>query len=93
MALNLESKLVRNSEVLASPVDDELVMIGLKNDCYYGLDDIGRRIWELLDQPRTIAELVNELSGMYKVETARCEGDVLSFLEDLFGEGLVQIAH
>ena len=73
----------RANDVLAANVDDELVMMRLESNGYFGLDAIGRRIWELLDEPRTVGEICSTLLDEYDVQPAACEADVLRFLNEL----------
>ena len=52
--LTLEAVVVRRGEPLTAEVDEELVMLDPREGRYFGADRIGRRIWELLEQPRTV---------------------------------------
>jgi hypothetical protein len=92
MTLTLTSVLSRAGDVTTAEVDDELVMMRLASDAYFGLDDIGTRIWQLLEQPATAADLCRRLQGEYDVAPEQCERDVLRFLHDLHARGLVNAA-
>lgn len=85
------SVVAQADDVLAANVDSELVMMRLESNGYFGLDAIGRRVWELLRTPRTVASLCAELEQEYDVEPAACESDVLRFLNELVGYGIVEI--
>ena len=75
---------------MATPVDDELVIIHFDSNAYYGFDMIGRRIWELIEEPRTVADLCAALCEEYDVAPPRCESDVLSFLSELAESKVVE---
>lgn len=79
------------SDVLSAAVDTELVMMRMESSGYFGLDAIGRRIWELLDQPRTVAAICATLLNEYDVQPAECEADVLRFLGELVTYGVVVV--
>ena len=89
--MKLESVIVRNDELLSAPVDREIVFLNTGIDSYVALDEIGRRIWELLEQPRPIAELVSELETEYSGSPDTIASDVIAFLEELEGDGMVRV--
>jgi len=90
-ALNPESKLRRSSEPLQAGLDDEVVMMSVEKGCYYGLDPVGARIWELLESPKTVNEVVDDLLEAYEVEREVCERETIAFLQSLIDEDLAEI--
>jgi hypothetical protein len=87
--LNAHSRLIRNSDLLSTDLDGEIVLMSIERGNYYGMELTGRWIWELLAQEQTVAELCRQLSLEYDVEPTTCERDVLTFLEELHHEGLI----
>jgi hypothetical protein len=92
MTLMPNTVLSRAGDVSTAEVDDELVMMRLASDAYFGLDDIGTRIWQLLEQPSTPADICRQLEREYEVSPEECERDVLLFLNDLHARGLLNAA-
>lgn len=82
---------VAAGDVLASEFGDELIILNLRDGVYYGLEDVGARIWQLLQRPISVAALRDALVTEFEVDPARCEQDVLTLLADLAGKGLVEI--
>jgi hypothetical protein len=72
-------------------LDGEAVILSLKTGKYHGLDEVGARIWALIQQPRTISDLLNLLSSEFDVEPGRCEQDLRLLLTSLREAGLVEI--
>lgn len=87
--INVDSVVVRSSEVMASAVDKELVMMDLQRGMYYGLDGIGADIWERLAQPVRVSDLCDQLVQEYDVDRATCAQDVTAFLLELLEQELV----
>jgi len=58
---------------------------------YYGLNAVGARVWELVQEPKTVTEIRDTLLSEYEVEPNRCEQDLLALLQELAGKGLVKI--
>lgn len=81
--------LCRNKNLFASVVDDELVMLDEEGGNYYGLDPVGKKIWEMLDQPCSFQSLINKLTDIYDVSSERCGQDAAIFLNDLIQNKLV----
>jgi hypothetical protein len=63
----------------------------MSSGVYYGLDPVGARIWKLLEQPKLVEDLRTAIVDEYDVESAKCESDLLSLLEKLRAEGLIEI--
>jgi hypothetical protein len=89
--LSLSSVLVRNPEPLTAAVGDELVMLDSRQSMYFGLDDTGASVWELLDEPRTVAVVCAALTERYDVDDDACRRDVLAFAAELVEAGLVEV--
>jgi len=70
-------------EIVASDIDGETVMMSIQNGEYYGLDDIGSRIWELIEKPVKVSDLIDTLLERFDVDRETCERDVLKFLNEL----------
>ncbi len=69
----------------------EAAILNLKNGVYYGLDPVGARIWNLLQESRRVREIRDALLAEYEVSPERCERDLLALLEKLLGEGLIEV--
>ena len=92
MVLMEGTKIVAAQEQVSCKLDSEAAILSLKNGAYYGLDPVGARVWNLLQQPRTFAELRDILITEYDVDAARLESDMLDLLSRLAGNQLVEIS-
>jgi hypothetical protein len=90
-SLNSSSKLKRNPDMVFSEMDGETVMMSIENSEYYGLDPVASRIWELLDQPATVEQLVEKLLEEYEVDHDTCLDDVLSFSQELMEKKILSL--
>ena len=91
MEIAPNQKIVRKEEVLASNLEDELVMMNLESDSYYGMNAVGSRIWELLERPLALAELYALLQEEFDVDGETCQRDVLPFIQKIIDEKLLRI--
>ena len=89
--LSLDTVIARLPGPLTAPVDGELVMLDTRKSLYFGLDSIGHRIWNLLDEPRTVGALCETLGREYDVSPEACRADVLAFLDQMEQAELVEV--
>ena len=80
----------RYIDTLVADIDGELVILSMEAGNYYSIAGIGTLIWELLDQPRSLDELVDAVMADYDVERERCAADVGAFVEELTTRNLVE---
>jgi len=83
---------VASRSQVSSDLAGETVLLSMKTARYYGLADVGARIWSLLREPVSVAVICETIGREYDVAPERCEADVVRFLEDLAAHGLVEVA-
>ncbi len=69
----------------------EAAILNVKSGVYYGLDPVGARIWNLMQEPRPVAEIQSAITDEYDVEPERCARDLVGLLEKLLAEGLIEV--
>lgn len=89
--LTLQSTISAAKEQVSCELDGEMVILNLEDGVYYGLNRIGSRVWNLIQEPRMIATIRDLLLAEYEVDAARCEHDLFVLLENLAGAQLVEI--
>ncbi len=89
--LSNQSTVVAAAHQISSDLAGETVILNLDSSVYYGLDSVGTRIWNLLQQPRTVGEIRDVLVADYDVEPERAERDLIALLQKLNEVGLVEI--
>lgn len=89
--ISMESIVSQMEDIVASGIDDEVVMMSVENGRYYGLDSIGSRVWELIGKPIKVSELIADLLLKYDVDRGTCERDVLEFLGQLNEDGILKV--
>jgi len=74
---------------IVSDMDGEKVMLSVESGNYYNLGQIGGRIWELIEQPASIGDIVSQLISEYDIDPDTCLQQILPFLNHLHEEGLI----
>lgn len=88
--INLNTIVSKKSGILSSVVDEETVLLCIENSKYYGIDPVGTSIWNLLDKPQSIEEVIISIRTEYNVPADQCEKDVIHFINHLLDKKLVQ---
>jgi len=82
---------VSSQQVSGDLLDGEVAILNLSDGVYYGLNDIGGRIWSLIQQPKTVSDLKATLLQEYDVDPELCYRELLDLLQDLANRGLVVV--
>lgn len=91
LALSASSAVVATSDQVSSDLVGEAVILSLSSGIYYGLNEVGASIWNLIQQPKTIKEIHEALLQEYDVEASQCEQDILTLLIELSAVGLIEV--
>jgi hypothetical protein len=90
--IGLQTRIARKPDLLATAVDDDIVILNIATQNYVGLDDIGSAIWGLLDEPRRADDICRAMAECYDGPPEEIRADVLTFLGELVAEGLIVVA-
>lgn len=91
--LSLTTRVVASGDHLTSQVQQELVLLHLAKSEYFGMNPVAASIWRLIQQPASVAQIVEHIVAEYDVTSAVAEQDVLAFLQQLQQHGLLRQAH
>lgn len=90
--MRLSDKIKIPDQVLARQIGGETVMLDLAQGTYFGLDPVGARIWQLLAEGKTLAEVCDAMMTEYDVTRDDIERDVARLAEELADRGLISPA-
>ena len=90
LGLKESSVIVATGEQVHTVIEDEVVILGLTSGKYFSLKDVGARVWSLLQEPVTVAELLQTIVAEYDVDRALAQEDLLALLRHLDSEGLLE---
>ncbi|MFP4025897.1 MAG: lasso peptide biosynthesis PqqD family chaperone [Thiohalospira sp.] len=89
MKLTEQTIIQRNPDILASDIDGEKVMMSIQQGEYYGLGKTGSFIWDHIEKPIAIHDLVGLITEKYDVSKEQCLQDILPFLNELAEKKLI----
>ncbi len=80
---------LRNTDLTWHVAGDEVVVLDLEGSVYLKLNGSGRLLWERLNEPCDVSDLIEALVAEYGIDEERARTDVESFLADLRERGLL----
>jgi Coenzyme PQQ synthesis protein D (PqqD) len=76
-------------DVVSRELDGELVVTSLSMGGFLRLDEVGRKIWTLLEQGKDLQGVIDALRLEFDVDGAECRADVEAFFDNLADRGLL----
>ncbi|MEM9510783.1 MAG: PqqD family protein, partial [Cyanobacteria bacterium P01_E01_bin.35] len=58
---------------------------------YYGLNNVGVSVWNLIQEPKTVMEIRDTILEEYDVESEQCSQDLFRLLKELSVVGLIKV--
>jgi Coenzyme PQQ synthesis protein D (PqqD) len=84
--------ITQGEQQVSTIVDGVTVMMDVGNGKYYKMDDIGSRVWNLIEKPITVSAVCDQLVQEFEVERSTCEEDVGALLKGLLQHNLIRVA-
>jgi Coenzyme PQQ synthesis protein D (PqqD) len=89
--MNATNIISRSDGWLTAWIGHELVMMNAESNSYLSLSGSGGRIWELLEEPRTVGQLCQSLVGEFDGAPERIYRELFAFLDKLQLEHAIQV--
>ena len=87
---SLQDALVPAKGVSCIRHGDRTVLLDFQSGQYYGLDEVGTRVWDLLQSGTSAHQVAEQLEREYAAPRAVLEADVRALLMELHSAGLVK---
>ena len=91
-SLSESTTVVVTESTLSTTIGDETVILHEPDGVYYGLNDVGSFVWNLLEDPHTIEAICEAVTAEYEVERERCKEDIEEMVSELADKGLVRLS-
>jgi len=89
--LSLSKTLEVTKEAVHCSVEEEVVILSLKNGVYYGLNPVGAFIWNLIQKPKTLKEVRNAVLLEFEVDEEECMEDLYELIGELLKKNLIEV--
>jgi len=88
---SLPARVSISDHILFQEIEGECVLLNMASEQYFGLDDVGTRIWQLLVEDGDPTKALTRLRQVYNVDEAMLRTDLARLLEQMSSEGLVSL--
>lgn len=90
--MKLTDKVLASDDVVSREVGGETVLMDLASGTYFGLNEVGGRIWRMIDaDPLTVAQICDRIEEEFEVTRTDLEGDITALMQDLAERSLVRV--
>ena len=80
-----------SDDVVYRDLEGEAVLLDLDSGTYFGLDAVGTRIWQLIEQYGALASVLDSIVAEFDVDSREAATDLLDLVRQLASRGLVEI--
>lgn len=89
--MNLNQTIILSPDVISQEVSGETVLLDLESENYFGLDEVGTRIWQLIKETNDLKAIYDTLLSEYDVQEERLQQDLDTLLSEISGLGLITL--
>ena len=91
----LELIFQKDSSIVSRRIADEVILVPISRkveevECLYTLNEVGARIWDLIDGQRSLKAVRDTLVAEFEVSEREAEEDLLTLIEQLQQIGVIQ---
>jgi coenzyme PQQ synthesis protein D (PqqD) len=83
--------LVAARDVMTADFAADVVLLNLQDGVYYGVEEVGARVWSLVQAPIALRAILDAIAVEFDVDHDRCARDVRAFVQQLVDRGLVAV--
>jgi len=89
LELNRDNIVSKNDNFVETEADGEVILMHLDDGSFFSLSSTGKRIWELLEDPQSIASICNQLCSEFDVPEDQCLTETMTLLSQLQERNLI----
>ena len=89
--MNLNQSISLSPDVISQEASGETVLLDLQTENYFGLDEVGTRIWQLIKETDDLKAIFNTLLDEYEVSEDRLQNDMGVLLGEISELGLIRL--
>ena len=87
-SISIENSFVLSKDAIFRDLDGEAVVLNLASGAYFGLNQVGTRIWQLIEQDGRLQNVLARLGEEYEAAPQQLEHDLLDLVSRLAQAGL-----
>ena len=89
--ISLDSIVSQKEDVDVTELNKEKIMMDLDKGKYFMLNETGSAIWDTINEPKSVSEIIESIIKEYDIDRETCESKVFEYVEKLRHEEIVFI--
>lgn len=90
--INPKQRLRVKPSIIYTELDNkEAVLLNFETKYFYGLNEVGAKIWQMLDGKKTIEEITNAIVDEYDIDKDKAFNSVNRHIKKLIKEKMVEV--
>ena len=85
------SVIKRTTNQVCCELGSESIILNMESGTYFSVDEVGARIWALIERPMSVAAIRDAIVAEYDVDPGVCERDLRTFIEGMDAAGLIEV--
>lgn len=90
-AITKNTYVTRNAELHTSRIGKEMAMMDKQTGNYIGLNYVAACIWDTLEEPLSVEQIVSRMLERFSVSPEQCEAETINCLRDMNRNNLVHL--
>jgi hypothetical protein len=82
---------VSSKDAISCDLKGEVIILHVSSGVYFGLEGVSADIWQFIQKPCKLSEVIDNLTSRFEVDPDVCAGQTMAFIEELAQHGLVII--
>ncbi len=91
MTLPLDAMICASKDQVSTTTGADVVILELTDGTYYGLNEVGQTVWDLIKTPIKVGAIVDQISDTYDVQPDVCLNDLQTLFGSLLEHKLIQV--
>ncbi len=89
--LEEDEVIIASKDLSMAELEGESIVLDVQSGQYYGLNEVGSCIFQFLDTPKRVSEIIDYLGDQYDVERETLKKDVEKFIAALSERKMILI--
>jgi hypothetical protein len=90
--MKTDDNVIKRKDIISRTIDDQMLLLCPESNRLFRLNNVGARIWELLDHNKRVDDLIDSVGDLFQIDRDSAVSDVLSFLNALLNKKLIRQA-
>ena len=91
-ALKPDDLVIKREDVVSRFLDNKAILVCPESRHPFRLNEVGTRIWELMDHHMRVDDLIDKVHGFYQMDRDEIYPDIIAFLAELLERNLIKTA-